>query len=144
MRVGYGYRRTENDFEGLGVEQVWIDTPKSDRDERAFLFSTGLRSGDTLVMLGRGDLGYGRELKRLRERLEAMKVTIEYVDKGPADPAPRGRPKGFNPTPEHDVEVKAAWHDEDRPGSYALKVANRLGYGIEPHHLKYRYGKRFN
>lgn len=146
MRIAYGYRRAEKDFAKADVETIYIDTPKSDRNERREMFQGGgMRHGDTLVLLAKGDLGYGRELKRMRERLEEMGVSIEYVEaiEVEAPTRPRGRPVGFNPTPDHDREIKEAWHDEDRVGSYAIKVAARRGYDIQTHHLKHRYGNRF-
>ena len=144
MRVGYGYRRIEQDFEGTNVKSVYLDTPKSDREQRAAMFQVGLRRGDTLVLLGKGDLGYGLELKRLRERLEAMGVETEYVDAPkPAGSKPRGRPTVFDPEPDHDTEIQIAWYDEDRTVKYVLKLAKKRGYDIQVHHLKHRYGNRF-
>lgn len=143
MRVGYGYRRTEKDFADLDCQATYVDTPKTDRAERAWMFQAGLRPGDVLVMLGRGDLGYGLELRRLRERLERMNVAVECVERPKPGAKPAGRPPLFDPAPEHDAEIRNAWHDEDRTVVGVLKMTKRLGYAVEVHQLKHRYGNRF-
>lgn len=143
MRIGYGYRRRDSEFDGLDCERLYIDTPRTDREERAAMFRMGIRSGDTLVMLARGDLGYGRELQRLRIRLGEMGVTVEYAESPKKDRKPPGRPAVFEPSKDDDKAIQEAWHDEWTTVKGALGIAARLGYQVEPHHLRHRYGNRF-
>lgn len=82
------------------------------------------------------------------EALEAERRAIaeeEPLHNGDAAPlvSMPSETRVFNPAPEHDAAIRAAWHDEDRTITGVLKIAKRLGYTVEIHHLKHRYGNRF-
>ena len=151
MDIAYGFKRKERDFAKTGIDGpfVFIDTPKSDRSERANMFQYIDACPDPvrLFMISNGgDLGHGKELSRLRKRLESMDVTIEYLGKDGLKKRERGRPNGsgWGPTPEHDEKIKAAWHDEDRTVRGVMNIAARLGYTVTQSQLKYRYKSRFD
>lgn len=72
-----------------------------------------------------------------------MSVTIEHVERPKPGAKPAGRPPLFDPTPEHDAEIRNAWHDEDRTVIGVLKLAKRLGYDVKAYQFKHRYGNRF-
>ena len=118
---------------------MFVDSKRTMRQERADMF-LALREGDVLFMFARGDLGFGRELRDLRERLDQMGVSIEYP---PVAPDGRGRPAKFNPSPEDDAYIKIFWKDQRFSLAYCLrKASERTGVDVKRHQLIYRYGKR--
>ena len=154
MIVGYGRNRKERDFTKHGVDKlgVFIDTDASERTERAKCFQyidayLGGGTDRTVTLLIRkwGELGIGADLARQRARLDELGVTVDVLaDRGKH--AKPGRPRGtaeFQPAPEHDEEIKAAYHDDGRTPSGVHSVAQRLGYKVTWAQLKYRYGNRF-
>lgn len=143
MRIGYGFKRTSPDFTRAQVDRLYIDTPDTDRAERADMLMLGLRRGDVLVLLAPGDLGRGAELPPLRRLLEERGVTVEVL---PAEEPtrPRGRPTGFDPTPEQDEKIKRLWY---QIGVYQMKhVLQRAeeiyGAPVSRNQLDRRYGPR--
>lgn len=139
MRIGYGYKRRDKDFDGWDCEKVFVDTPATMREERRALF-LALEPGDTLFMFKPGDLGYGRELKALREILADNNVSIEYPPQ-PTDG--RGRPAQFDPEPADDQYIRTMWKDQTFSQAYVLRVASeRTGKEVKRHQLVYRYGDR--
>jgi hypothetical protein len=144
MRIGYGFNRHDKDFEKWDCERVWIDTRKSERVHRSdmFIFLEGGAPGDdTLFLLSKGDLGYGKELKQLRDDLESLGVSVEYP---PTPPDGRGRPAKFEPTPEVDALLRSMWKD---PRHYSVALCLRTavektGADVKRHQFIYRYGKR--
>lgn len=149
--VGYGRDRTERDFRRYGVADryAYIDTNESERTQRAAMMQLVAVARDQghevdLVLLTLGDLGHGVDLKRQREKLEALGVTVIVPNEKPK--RPRGRPKGskFDPAPDHDEEIKSAWHDDGRTVQGVLNIARRHGYeDVTVPQLRGRYGNRF-
>lgn len=141
-KIGYCYRCNPADLEAAGCELVYVDTPKTDRLERRDMLKMGLRKDDTLVLLKPGDLGAVGELKRLREQIEAMGVTIEIYE--PAKPLRRpGAPRKYDPEPELRERIGVMWHDLDLSGPYVLRRAQELvGEWVRRHHLNEAYGPR--
>lgn len=146
MRVGYGYNRDEKDFAHTNVEpdRIFIDTKATDRSERRDMFML-VKPGDTLVLLYKGDLARGAQsYDVIWGRVKSMGVDVEIMPPdGDKPKLPRGRPKVFDPSPKHDEEIKMHWHDPDRPGRYAVKVARRRGYDVTEQNVRDRYGPRF-
>lgn len=151
MKIAYGRDRSERDFKAHGVAPRWvyIDTDATERTERGKMFQVlGVcreqgRDAE-LVLLARGDLGHAVDLKRQWEKLDALGVKVTVTSEKPK--RRKGRPKGtglFNPTPEHDAEIRAAWHDDGRTLQGVLNTAARLGYQVTQAQLKHRYGNRF-
>lgn len=139
MRIGYGYRRSDKDFEPWDCDRVFIDVPATERAARRDLFLC-LQPGDTVFMLKRGDLGHGVELKNLRQMLTDNGITLEYA---PDAPVTRGRPAVFEPSPEDDRYIRALWKDQTVSPGYVLRIAReKTDANVQRHHLIYRYGKR--
>ena len=143
MRIGYGYERAESLFKDLGCEDVFIDTEKTHRTERAALFDSGrLREGDTLVLLALGDFGRGFGLAKFQAMLAERGVTIEVCP--PEKVAGiRGAPSKFNPDPTQDDQIKTLWHSIPHTLAYVLKRAGEImGHDVKRHQLSHRYGRR--
>lgn len=139
MRIGYGFNRPDKQFAQYECDRVFIDTPKTEREERRALFLC-LRNGDTLFMLKPGDLGYGKELQQLRKMLSDSDVAIEYP---PVPPDGRGRPSKFDPSPEDDKYLRIMWKDQTFSQAYCLRAASeRMGVDVKRHQMIYRYQKR--
>lgn len=151
IKVGYGRDRSERDFlkHGVAARWVFIDTGASERIQRAkamqYLAVMREQGRDAeLVLLSWGDLGHGVDMKRQREKLDEMGVTVTIPGRKPK--RRKGRPKGtglFAPTPEHDAEIRAAWHDDGRTLQGVINIAAGHGYTVTQAQLKYRYGNRF-
>ena len=105
------------------------------------MMTAGLRRGDTLVLLAKGDLGRGREITAVRRALSGRGVEIEIVGLG-GPPNPRGRP-GFSPSEEHDRELHRLWMKPAlyTPG-YVIQAAEDRGHNVTRQQLYYRYGSR--
>lgn len=79
-RVAYGYNRGDFFFRAHNVDRVFLDTTATKRAQRyELLHQFGLRPGDTLVVWHERDLGWGVELKQIREFLAEKGVKIEVV-----------------------------------------------------------------
>lgn len=141
-KIGYCYRCNPDDFAPAGVERVWVDTPKTERQERADMLKLGLRAGYTLVLLRPGDLGAVGELKQLREKLDEMGVTIEIYQ--PPKPLRRpGAPRMYDPPEDVRERIGVMWHDLDLSGPYVIRRAQELvGDWVRRHHLAEAYGPR--
>ncbi len=139
MRIAYGYNRSEKDFAHLTVDRVWLDVKSSQRRERAEMFAGGLRQGDTLVLLDRKDIGRERGLL---SKAEGLGVTIEAHDPKKA-PAPRGRPRTFNPNPTQDKKIKD-WFKAAYELRYVIRRASEeMGHPVNRGQLYHRYGNRW-
>jgi len=88
MRVGYGYKRREADFAGLNVDRLWLDGEDTERSERRAMLNGGLRQGDVLVLLSRGDLSTGKTINDIVAEVAKCGATIEVNELA----RPRGRP----------------------------------------------------
>ena len=144
MRIGYGLNRIEKEFADANCDQIWIDGQHTERQERSAMLATGLRNGDTLVLLARGDLGRGGELSIIYRALADRGIDVDVVKPFSEKPKRKpGRP-GFSPTPEQDAEIKKLWAD---PVLYTLayvirRVEQITGHTVDRNALYYRYGKR--
>lgn len=122
-RIGYGFNRSPADFFAAQVDDVYLDTDRTDRYERGHLVRGGVRRGDTLVVLQISDLGAGKGLRNLRAALEQRGVTIEIYQPPQEEKRPPGRPSkaGFD---EEDWErFRLMWKDPATDGSYILRKA---------------------
>lgn len=140
MKIAYGYNRAETDFSDLEVDRLYIDTKATGRAERAnMLAGTALREGDVIVMRAVTDLGHGREVPALRSHIAARGVTIEEIPLV-GDPAPRGRPVQFDPTPDQCGQIKALYHGHFTMSHVLDRVEEIMGHRFKRHHLTHRYG----
>lgn len=154
MIVGYGRNRKETDFTKHGAERfgVFIDTDASERAKRTeclqyvgdYLDGSSDRTA-TLLIYKWSEFGIGADLARQRAKLDDMGVIVDVLaDRGKHEKP--GRPRGtadFQPTPEHDKALRAAYHDEGRTPAGILTDAEGFGYEVTWAQLKYRYGNRF-
>lgn len=142
MRIGYGYKRRFEDFEDANVERVYIDHADTLRLERTDMFHVGCREGDVLVLLGKGDLGFGGEIKMLRDELAARGVEIEIHEPVELPQRPGPKPQ-FDPPPEIDRKIGNLWHNLNYSQAYVLKRASQLaGMDVKRYHLTHRYGTK--
>jgi hypothetical protein len=141
IRLGYGYCRSDKDFAPYECEDVFLDTKKSRRQWRHLLFlALSSPNVDELFLLSPGDLGRGKEVPKLKERLKEYGVTLVYP---PETPERRGRPAKFNPEPEHDAMIRDLWKDQTHSLGYVLRKAEQItGHPVKRHQLIYRYGNR--
>lgn len=141
MKIFYGYKRRPDDAPD-GCEQVWLDDTKTERQER-FDMMLGLRDGDIVVVLSRSDLGRGAEVKAIEAAIEGKGAAL-LIDAPEVMPKPVGRPARFSPKPEADAKIKALYHGFNVM-SYVLRRASELaGMEVKAHHLKRRYGNRWD
>jgi hypothetical protein len=140
MKVGYGYKRREQDLRDVGAEKVFIDLDR-DRAARADMLHIGLRRGDVLVVLYLRDLGGSPVADRVwRERVQALGVTIE-IAKLEKRPACIGRPRKFNPNDDEARVVRAIWLDPVESERVRLRrVAEYIGRDVSRGILNGRYG----
>lgn len=122
MRFGYGYMRREADFAHLDVdkEKLFIDGENTERLERAAMLNGGLRPGDVLVLLARGDLGPGKKANEIAQLVADLGATIEINEVI----RPRGRP-GPKPKwePTDDARFRRLWKDRTLDGPYVIRLA---------------------
>lgn len=123
-RIGYGFDRDRSDFDAASVSQVWIDTAKSERLERTDMLDIGLRGGDTLVLLARGDLGRGGELPAIHSLLRERGVKVEiYDDSTPGKP---GRLPGVVWPDGEEEKHRKMWHSRRFHGPYVIRSACKV------------------
>ncbi|KRS17549.1 hypothetical protein [Roseovarius indicus] len=150
MRVGYGYKCTDNDFAAADVETIWIDHPGSERMERTVMLQHGLREGDTLVLLRASDLGVGGELPNIRRELERRNVKVETVPTDAKQEKPKrpvGNPGKFHLSDEDMPKAEKLWHGLQWSGPYVLRrVREMSGFKGTDRQLRnalnYRFGPR--
>ena len=141
MKIFYGYKRKPSDAPD-GCEQVWLDDAKSNRQER-FDMMLGLREGDTVFVLARSDIGRGAEVKAIEGAIKGCGAAL-VIDAPEVMPKPVGRPARFSPTPEQGAKIKALYHGFNVM-AYVLRRASEIaGMDVKAHHLKRRYGNRWD
>ena len=140
MRVGYGFRRDEAALTDAGAEVVWLDTSK-ERTERAAMIQTGLRKGDTLVLLSIRDLGGSAPADKVwRARIEALGVTVDVIEI-----EAETRPKKFDPLPDQCARLRAMWLDGLQSEKYRLRRCVEIyGAQVSKGQLFGRYGSPSN
>lgn len=125
-----------------GVDKVWLDGPTTERQERDDMMDQ-LRGGDVVVVLATTDLGHGREIRSMQDAIEAKGATLEVDESWKPTPAPRGRPRTFDPDPTQDRKIKALYRGYQKL-SYVLDRASEImGWEVQRHHLRRRYGARW-
>lgn len=122
-RVGYGFNRTPADFFAARIDDLYLDTDRTERAERAHMVRIGLRRGDTLVVIGVGDLGAGKGLRNLRAALEQRGVSIETFEPPQEDKRPPGRPAKGGFGDEDWERFGRMWKDPATDGAYILRKA---------------------
>ena len=120
-RIGYGYERKQSDFAAAKVSQVFIDDRGSERLERTDMFIFGLRGGDTLVLLARGDLGRGGELPGIYALLRERGVKMEVFSN--KEPGKAGRPPGIVWPDGEEAKHRKMWHSTKYHGPYVIRSA---------------------
>lgn len=120
MRIGYGYMRREADFAGLNIDRLWLDGGKTERAERGAMLKAGIRRGDTVVLLSRGDLSHGKHINEVERMIRDAGASIEVNEQI----RPRGRP-GPKPLwePKDEARLSLLWHDETVDGPYVVRLA---------------------
>lgn len=144
MRIGYGYNRPDKDFDAWDCERVFVDTNRTEREERAAMFSIFplIDSPIELFMFTKGELGYGKELQQLRKTLDAQGVSITYP---PVKVESRGRKPKFNPTPEQITLFNRYWKDDKYSQAYCLrKISEEMGFNVPRHQAIYKLGNRYD
>ena len=109
MKIAYLYDRNIQDAADWGCEKVFADTPETRRMERNDLIEHALAPGDTLCIAARSDIGRGREVPILLERIAAMGV---YVDVRGEPAKPKGKPgrkAKLDPTPDQEAQICRLW-----------------------------------
>lgn len=143
MKLGYGFEREPEALRKAGAERCWIDHANSGRAERARLFGPhGLRDGDVLVLLDRGDLGKGKEIARFEAMAEAVGVTVEIAESAGKDRLKPGRKSGFNPTPEEAERCRHWWQGPFRRADALREIEQIMGRPVSPDQLNRRVGLR--
>lgn len=124
MKVAYLYNRQAKLAQGWGAERVFADDPSTRRIERADMIDHGLRKGDVLLLAKRGDLGHGREVPTLAERIEAQGVTIEVMGE-PNEKRKPGRNPKLDLTADQEAQICRLWRS-GLEQAYVLKRAAEI------------------
>lgn len=134
MILGYGYERDPADLRAQGAERVWIDTAKSERQERSDLIQVALRRNDVVVILARGDLGQGREIPMIEGMIAERGGTIRVVEVAKPAPLPPGPAPSFRPTFDQERRLRHYWHGPFKAAaalSQACEVMGRPDTDVE-------------
>lgn len=127
-RVGYGFNRSPADFYAARVDDLYLDTAKTDRFELTHMVRIGLRDGDTLVLLRISDLGAGKGLRNLRKALADRGVKIEIFEPEPDEKRDRGRPPKGGFDDEDWARFGRMWADPATDGGYIItKACQEMG-----------------
>ena len=151
MKIAYLYDRNIQDAADWGCEKVFADTPQTRRMERNDLIEFALAPGDTLCLAARSDIGRGREVPILLERIASMGVHVD-VRGEPAKPkAKAGRKPKLDPTPEQKAQICRLWRsalDQSHVLERAAEIAgvdgvtrNQINRLCGPRHKKPKEGQ---
>lgn len=110
MIHGYGYERDPDDLRAQGADKLWIDTAKSDWQERTDLINVAMRRGDEIVILARGDLGHGREIPMIEAMIAERGVTVRIAEVPAPAPLRPGPAPSFRPTFHQERRLRHYWH----------------------------------
>lgn len=77
--------------------------------ERADAIEGAGHPGAVIVLLSRGDLGRGAEVKMLEAQIRQRGMTIEVFGEEEAEVKPQGRPPSFEATPTQLRKLKKLW-----------------------------------
>lgn len=124
MKVAYLYNRPAKLADDWSADRVFADTPDTRRVERADMIEHGLRDGDVLLLAARGDLGRGREVPALIERIEAHGVAIQIMGE-PETPKKPGRNPKLDLTQDQEAQICRLWRS-GLEQSYVLRRAAEI------------------
>lgn len=143
MQCGYGYNRAPAALKAAGADRLWIDHDQSGREMRAHLFGPqGLRPGDVLILLDRGDLGVGKEIARFEAMAIAAGAAIQIVEAKPPTRLAPGRKPGFAPTQEQEALCRHWWMGPFRRADALDEIEKIMGRRVSPDQLNRRIGLR--
>lgn len=120
-RIGYGFNRTDKALAAMNCDRMFLDFKGTRAARFDLLHHVGLRPGDVVCVVRESDLGYGVELKQIRELIEAAGATIEVAPQSHNAPV-KAKTRGMA---DHVREVaKGYW----RPGISLETANNALAY----------------
>ena len=125
MRIAYLYERPVKEGQAMDCELTLADWRGTRRAELSDLLAT-VREGDIVCVRAVGDLGQGRESKRIQKLIADEGARLEVIPG--KDVRQRGRPARFKPTPEQKERLCALWYSPaplDHVLSRATTVAGR-------------------
>lgn len=121
-RVAYGFNRKVAEFKGVQYDDLWLDTDNTERAER-FAALAILRGGDTLVLVGRGDLSSGRGLAKIRDFLVKEGIETEVYEPAVAEKKPRGRPLASDLAEKERARLGTLFLDPKTDNAYTITQA---------------------
>ena len=125
----------------MGCEQTFADWKNTRRAQLTHMIEGGLREGDTLCVRALGDLGRGRESKRIQAMLEDMGVTVEVIE-AKRDIRQTGRVARFTPTAEQKEHLCELWYSP-APQEWVLERAGQIaGAPLNRNQMNYICGPR--
>lgn len=129
VRVGYGFRRPDKEFDKLECDRLFIDTHGTKRIHRTEMLKLVRDRDCVVVLVASGDLGSGKERAALNVRIEQDYGGIIELpkDRGVA-PARRrpGRPTRHTWTSEEKQAVCPLWTDPDYSQQYVIDRASEV------------------
>lgn len=140
MRIFYGFKRAPKDAPD-GCEQVWLDDETTGRQERASMLLSA-RDGDVVAVLTRSDLGRGAEIPAIEKAITEAGAALS-VEAPEVIPAPRGRPPKFAPDKAQDKQIEKLYRSHLVMHYVLDRVEQIMGQRFKAHHLKRRYGNRW-
>lgn len=141
MKIVYLYNRPLTEADEFGADEVYIDYPNTRRIERiAMIESKGLRSGDTLYLRAAGDLGRGAEASALRQRIEAMGVTVEVVAGEPVKSP--GRAPKLTTTDEQKDRLCRLWRSPAEQKHVLARAEKIMGAPVNRNQMNRLCGNR--
>lgn len=143
MKVAYLFNRPSKAASEWNADRVFIDAPGTSRLSRSDMIDNGgLRAGDTLCVI-RADIGRGREIPMILDRLESMGVAVELMAEPDKPRKKAGRASKLNLSEADRQHIRKLWHSTvDR--QHVLKVAAEKA-GVEEvtvNQLNYAFGPR--
>lgn len=108
-RIGYGFERSEKEFKDAKIDKLYLDYRGTDRIERGDAIGSAGRPGDVLVLISKGDLGRGAEVKMLEAQIRQRGMTIEIIGEETAEKKSPGRPPTFEATAAQGAKLKKLW-----------------------------------
>ena len=142
MIIGYGIDCDPTALRTHGAERVWVDTSRSERAERAALFSAGLQRGDTLLLLSRAHLGRGREIPRFEALAADMGVTIRIAQIAKPAPLKPGPAPSFVPTRQQELRIRHYWHGPFKRSEAVRQAGEIMGGRVSVSSLNRHLGPR--
>lgn len=109
-RIGYGFERSEKEFKSANIDKLYLDYRNTDRVERGDAIGLAGRPGDVLVLIARGDLGRGAEVKMLEAQIRQIGMTIEILGEVEKETKPQGRPSTFEGDGAQLKKLRKLWH----------------------------------